>query len=478
MKQHRKPSRPASLSEQLHRLLLSILIPVCLITVLMLCFFISTNVQYSGVSETIAEVSGFNQNFKEDVDLKMYYYVIDSTYSEGLPLEEVGTAYNLAQALLESTENKESIKAIRSVLSLCENLESRLYQIAETEGYDARVAQLESNVYVLTDLIQQYMYNYLYHEAGQLAQMQDVLNRQLWLELSAILLGALLLVLLLWKRVVRISHSITRPIDALSQRVASISQGDLTVQEPVAAEDEKLKTLSEGFEQMVYRLNCQIEQTKTEQERLRTMEFALLQAQINPHFLYNTLDTIIWLVEMQKNDQAVEMVTSLSNFFRSSLSKGRDVITLAEEAVHVQSYLEIQQVRYQDILNYSIQMDKDLADCVLPKLTLQPLVENALYHGIKAKRGLGTICVRSWRDGNAVRLEVSDTGAGMSQARLQQVRQALQTEHPVGFGMATVQKRLQLLYGDRCRFDVESKQAVGTTVFLSIPIQREQEAQT
>ena len=470
MRFRRTPPRPLSLADQLHRLLVTVLLPLGVIIALLVSFVFSYSSQYTAISRTIAEVSGFNQNFKDDVDLKMYYYVIGSTYSEGLPVSEVDAALELAKTLKQSTENRESLKAIDSVLSLCENLKSRLYQIEATPGYDARISQLESNVYVLTGLIQQYMYTYLYYEAGQMTEMQAQLSQQLWLELGAVLLGTAVLMLVLWRRIVHISWSLTQPIDALCRRVDEISRGDLSPREPLMVGDPQLQTLSESFEQMVASLNQLLEHSSQEQARLRNMEFALLQAQINPHFLYNTLDAILWLIETRNNDQAVEMVTSLSNFFRSSLSKGRDVITLAEELVHVRSYLEIQQVRYKDILHYDIEADPALNECLVPKLTLQPLVENALYHGIKAKRGLGTIRVSTRQaDGQAV-LEVSDTGAGMTAERLDEVLRSMDTDSPAGFGMGTVSKRMHLLYGEACRFEVESRPGLGTTVRITIPM--------
>ena len=136
------------------------------------------------------------------------------------------------------------------------------------------------------------------------------------------------------------------------------------------------------------------------QENLRIIENRLLQEQINPHFLYNTLDAIVWLAEENKSAEVVKMVTSLSDFFRTTLSKGHDYITVKEERTHIESYLEIQQFRYQDILDYEIQMDEEIYGYIIPKLTLQPLVENALYHGIKNKRGKGKILITGKKQGD------------------------------------------------------------------------------
>ncbi|MCD8336041.1 MAG: sensor histidine kinase [Lachnospiraceae bacterium] len=271
------------------------------------------------------------------------------------------------------------------------------------------------------------------------------------------------------------ANSITRPISDLCARVKSIGSGDLTVREPIQAQEYEIQTLSDGFEDMVGRLNRLIEQNRMEQTRLRSAELALLQAQINPHFLYNTLDAIVWLIEMEKNEQAVEMVTSLSSFFRSSLSNGQDIISLREEEQHVRSYLEIQQVRYKDILEYEIAVEPELGDYRIPKLTLQPLVENALYHGIKRKRGLGHIRVSGYlekAEGSSaatIVLKVEDNGAGMDEERLGQVRAALKHEQSIGFGIATVHERIQLMFGAEYGLLIESRQGAGTCVTVRIP---------
>ena len=469
MRRPRKPVEPLPLSRQLQDLLLYTLLPICLILVIVLLFFISYNQQYTAAFQNIADASQFNQDFKNDVDLKMYYYVIGSDYSDGLPIEEVETAYALAQNLSQRTSNRDSLKAIDSVLSLCDNLKEKIYDIEATSDYDSRMAQLESNVYILTELIQQYMYTYLYYEAGNLDQLQLVLGNRLRLEMVVVFLSIAILIFFSLRQALVICRNITQPIHALGRRVERIGRGELTPQEPVPAKDRDLQVLSEGFEHMVVRINHLMEENRREQERLRNMELALLQAQINPHFLYNTLDAIVWLIETEQNDAAVGMVTSLSSFFRSSLSRGQDVITLQEEEVHVRSYLEIQQVRYKDILQYNIEMDPAARQCRIPKLTLQPLVENALYHGIKAKRGMGVITVRSHAEDGMVRLEVTDSGAGMTPDRLEQVRASLRTDQAVGFGMATVFRRLQLQYGNRCCIDVDSVPGEGTSVIIWIP---------
>lgn len=461
-----------SIEGKLYRLALNIFLPMVLLAGVILMMLIVYNVQYSSITENITTASGFNQDFKADVDLKMYYYVIGS--SDEIPDEEIRTARELAQTLFTNTTNPDSRKAVGSVLGLCDSLNASIERIQNTEGYDKRIEQLETNIYVITELIEEYLYTYLYHEAGQLARLQHILNVALVGEIAAVLLILAAVVYFAVRQAIRTSSSITDPIDALFRRVQEIGRGDLTEKPPVQADDPKLSVLSTGIEEMTVRLNRQIELNRQEQIRLRGIELSLLQAQINPHFLYNTLDAIVWLIETGKNEQAEEMVTSLSNYFRAFLSNGRDIVTVRQEQQHIRSYLEIQQVRYKDVLEYEIHIDPAIDDCLIPKLTLQPLVENAIYHGIKPKRGKGMIRVTGQLSGGSVKIRVEDTGADMEEAELETLRSQILSGEASGFGLTASYKRLLLMYGAECELTVDSRVGEGTAITIGIPLRTEE----
>lgn len=463
-----------SINNKLWRMNLALFIPMCCICLVIVGLFFFYNVQYEKVSSNISMVSTFNQNFKDEVDLKMYHFVTGSDTE--LPLAEVAESKQLAQTLQASTKNKDSLRAIQSVLNLSENLSSCISEIVYTDGYDQRMTQLENNVYIITELIQKYMYTYLYHEAGEMASLRQRLHFWRAPELISIIIVMALFIILAIRRVLAVSRSITQPIDALYGRVQEISRGDLTARAPAPAHDDKLQALSDALEEMVGKLSNQIELNEREQVRLRSMELSLLQAQINPHFLYNTLDAIIWLVETGKNDEAVEMVSSLSTYFRSFLSNGKQIIPLSEEILHIKSYLEIQQVRYNDILSYSIDVNPAIENCAIPKMTLQPLVENAIYHGIKPRRGAGAIAIRGGLLENQVILEVTDTGTGMHPETLEKIRATLDSDENSGFGIFAVWQRLRLTYGEKFSFEIESEQNFGTSVYIRIPCSQSEEA--
>lgn len=164
------------------------------------------------------------------------------------------------------------------------------------------------------------------------------------------------------------------------------------------------------------------------------------------------------------------MVGSLSNFFRFSLSRGQNVITIKEEQQHIRSYLEIQHMRYRDLMEYDIDIPEELNIYILPKLTLQPLVENALYHGIKIRRRKGLIRVSGRAEGDQLILEVADDGCGMDAERLEEVRSFLFEGKKAGFGLRTVHQRIQILFGTEYGLTIESTPDVGTKVFVKIPM--------
>jgi len=472
----RKKGEKVPLDHYIRKLIEIIIIPPVLVILIVVGILFWYGHHYNKILNNVTTASEFNQNFKSDIDSKMYYYVIESQYSEGLPIEEVQYAEKLAQSLLATTTEKESVTAITGVLNLCANLEGKMYQISNTNNYDERQTQLKNNIYVLSDLIQTYMYNYLYYEAANLNELQSTLTFQLEMMMGGILLLVVLLLAVLLSKSRKLSRSITEPIEDLSKRVKVISAGDLSEQPSIQANELEVQALSDGFEQMVMHLNILIAKNKDEEIHRRNAEFALLQAQISPHFLYNTLDTIIWLIEAGDVDRSVQIVISLSNFFRFSLNRGKDVISLAEEEKHIRSYLEIQQIRYQDVMDYQIDIPPELGSYCLPKLTLQPLVENALYHGIKLKRVKGHIQVTGRQDGKCIVLTVTDNGAGMSPERLNELRDSVHDGREIGFGLHAIHKRIQLLFGDSYGItDIFSSPSEGTQINLRIPMRLPEE---
>ena len=182
------------MQRRLWEMIMIVAIPLILVIIILAVLGLAYALRYNAILNNVTTASNFNQDFKDNVDLKMYYYVIDSQYSEGLPIEEVYSAKAIAQKLIDTTTKKDSLRAISSVLNLCHNLEEKMQQIAETEEYDSRVDQLEKNIYILTDLIQRFMYTYLYYEAVHLNDLQSTMIKNVIALMT--LVGVLVLILL------------------------------------------------------------------------------------------------------------------------------------------------------------------------------------------------------------------------------------------------------------------------------------------
>lgn len=314
------------------------------------------------------------------------------------------------------------------------------------------------------------MYTYLYYEAAHLNSLQSDMVINMIVLMVIVVFFSLVLLYFLLTSSKRLSRKIVDPIDMICERLEAIGKGSLLVREPIQADVEEVQLLSDGIENMVERLIWQINKNTEQEKQRRRTELALLQAQINPHFLYNTLDTIVWLIESGEISGAVKMVASLSNYFRFSLSRGKSVITLEEEEQHIRSYLEIQQMRYSDLMDYEIDIPDQLKKYILPKLTLQPLVENALYHGIKNRRRKGLIRLTGRKENEHIILEVMDDGRGMSEERLNEVRASLNAGKTEGFGLRTVHQRIRILFGGEYGLTLVSTPDVGTKIFVTIPM--------
>ncbi len=270
-----------------------------------------------------------------------------------------------------------------------------------------------------------------------------------------------------------LSRAIREPLGRMERFAGRIAGGALSERVP-QPEVEELTALTDNLNTMAFKLERLLEENTREQENLKKSEMRALQAQITPHFLYNTLDAIVWLAEAKRTAEVVQITRALSNFFRTSLSNGNDWITVEQEAEHLEGYLTIQQIRYRDILRYTIDIDEALKSRQILKLTIQPLVENAIYHGIKNRRGGGDLSVTVRGEGENLHVTVTDSGAGMDEARLNEVRESLARAEPLdaesGYGLYSVDKRLKLYYGQSEGLRVTSEPGKGTTVAFCVPI--------
>ena len=457
------------LEERMRKVLFSTMIPMACLMIILLFIFWQYTGQYNKLSENLAVSSEFNLRFKDDLDLEMYYIAIGSKESSNLEdvLEQVEDAQEIMQKLRRNTYNNNGVKSLNSLDSYLENLRQRMLQLVEIKEYDKRMEFMDSNIRIITGLIMQEMQNYIYNESMYLVQVEKSLTHRVKLLISgmAVLLIATLGILM--RRSFRLTDGIIQPVNIMLDKVKKVGRGKFDMI-PIEAEIEEIEELDEGINKMARKISALLENVRQEKEMQHLTELQLLQAQVNPHFLYNTLDTIVWLIEGGMTDDAVEMISSLSIFFRTSLSKGNDIIPLSEEERHTLSYLEIQQYRYRDILEFEINIPKELSGIPVPKLSIQPLAENALYHGIKNRRGKGKILIEGREEEDALVLTVSDNGEGMTPERLHEVQEAIRTGERAGFGLAAVAERIALYYGPGYGMKIFSEEGKGTTVEIRL----------
>lgn len=274
-----------------------------------------------------------------------------------------------------------------------------------------------------------------------------------------------------------ITSKLILPLRMLKEKMKQASLGDLEVKIVNKGTDE-IADLSENFNSMIIKIKALLTKSVNEQKQLKIAELRTMQAQINPHFLYNSLETIIWMAEAKKGQEVIEITKALSYFFRITLSKGKDFILLEDEINHVRNYLTIQKMRYQDILDVNFHLNDDILKYKIIKLTLQPIIENAIYHGIKNKRGKGLVRIKGdfTPEGN-ISIDVIDNGIGMTDDKLREVRQQLSSGLPFekdqgGFGMVNVHQRIRLQYGPSFGITINSLYGSGTRVSLIIPAER------
>ncbi len=460
-----------------------IIIPMIILSVYQIAALHNFSTAYDTIVRRITSANNYNLNFKEEMDESMYKIVVEAETFESIDKNsDLKNPYKLIEDaranftnLQKITSNKDSLDWIKRILLNLDTLKARINEIREnlnqTGHYEENIKMLESDVYILTDLFQEEIQYYIYYETQNFEEIRQNLNEQV-ANVIFIMIVALSFIIIVSVLVnILVTDSITKPIKTLCDKTDMVAKGDFTARTTCENHDE-LAILSDSFNDMALKLEQQVNDIKLEQENLRHMESKLLQNQINPHFLYNTLDTIIWLIEGDKNVEAIDMVVSLSDFFRIVVSKGKDFITIREEEIHIKSYLQIQQSRYKDILDYEINIPEELYGYQILKMTMQPLIENSLYHGIKLLRARGKITVTGEIIDEVVYFHVIDNGVGMDEQQLNALIKEIEmpgSKQSSGFGLANVNKRIKLNYGNIYGLDIKSKKGEGTDITIKIP---------
>ena len=451
--------------------LMGLLIIPALVSLGMMMHYAQT---YYGVVHQVERVSSLKPLVQTQIADEMWYVVAGhKSFDGGEQYEMIRQVNDGIDALTRSADpqNLKELIVARRTMGTLVNYIDRMGELIRTEQPIAESEALLEEVRNVSSLVADMLAEYADAEISAAALASDRL--QATLNVVLVILLALLALTVLFSVLAQrsLAHAIHTPIARLEKFAAALAGGDLQARAPETPVTE-LHELTQSLNTMAGRLQDLIDENRREQENLKKSELRALQAQINPHFLYNTLDAIVWLAEAGQSREVIHITRALSDFFRISLSQGKDWIPLSEEIKHLTGYLTIQKIRYRDILDYEIEIPEELGSCQVLKLLLQPLVENAIYHGVKHRRGRGLVRVTGRMEDSWLILEVADNGAGMTDERLMKVRDGLSGDggESAGYGLFNVNKRIQLYYNQPQGVWIESRMGEGTTVTLKLPV--------
>lgn len=367
-----------------------------------------------------------------------YVFIIDN---------EGNIVYHPQQQLIYSNVKKEMIDEV---------LKSKSSYFVTNEGSDSRIYNIKQSVQTGWKIVGVAYLNEL------VTNKNDIRNSYILWGLFCLAIAVVLSILL--------SLRISRPVKMLEASMRQVEKGNFDIKVDIEGSNE-IGELSRAFNIMIAKIKELMTQNIMEQELKRKSELKALQAQINPHFLYNTLDSIVWMAEGRKSEEVVMMASALAKLFRLSISKGEEIITIYNEIEHIRSYLTIQKIRYRDKLDFEIDVDESILQCKTLKIILQPLVENSIYHGIKNKVGTGIIKICARRVEDKVLLKVIDNGIGMTPEKAVQILESpSESSKGSGVGVKNVNERIRLYFGDEYGINFESEPDVGTVANVWLPV--------
>ena len=456
-----------------------IVIIVLLLVPLLLSITITllNTISYDRLITNVEKTNRLNQIVKTEITNELWDIVAgNKPFSQGTQYQIIGNIRDQIMDIMattEETENKRLLEvADRSMDTLTRYVDRMGIQMQQRRPVIEN-EQILDEIRGVSALVSDILSDFIVLEIESTAiRSQRIKTRAL---VTGITETAIIVFALLFSVFVQssVSKSVDKSISSLAALSTSIAEGDLEARVE-APNVKELETLAFDLNTMAGKITTLIDENIREQKNLQKSEMKALQAQITPHFLYNTLDSIIWLAEGNNNEQVISITRAFSDFFRISLNRGNEWTLVRDEFKHVESYLTIQKIRYRDILDYSIEYEDAMEQKTILKLLLQPLVENALYHGIKNKRGKGLITVRGWMesgDTDWIFFSVEDNGIGMTSEQLAAIRgQPGEPQAAKSYGLYNVGKRLELYYNMSGLLDIQSVYKEGTKVTLRIPV--------
>ena len=269
-----------------------------------------------------------------------------------------------------------------------------------------------------------------------------------------------------------IYRSITVPLNQLVSSMRGVKKGNLKVKKVSEAAKDEVGEVTSSYNEMINELKLHIENIKEKEKQKALVEIRALQAQINPHFIANTLNSVAWMAKMQKAENIENVVISLNKLLNASMGRGNDIISIGEELENLKSYINIQNIKYLKNIDVNFDIDKDIMDCKLLRFIMQPIVENAIIHGLAPKQGQGYISIKGYKDGEVIVLMVTDTGVGMNDEEIKALLNEKQKSKDSfsSIGLKNVNERIKLSYGENYGLRIESQKHMFTTVEIKLPV--------
>lgn len=442
--------------------------------------------RYSQIISNVSTANRISLIAKDDIPAELWNIICGKKEiadgSQNKLLDNISSGLSLMLLTINNEESRGKLEvANRAYTTLRRNVDMLISQIKGGSLVTQNEATLDE-IRTITSLFSDIMQNFIVTEIEAANQTnQSLRNTSIILTTIQIIITILAIIISI-NSFITVSAAIQKPISDMEKLSTKVSNGDLTARIDIPHVNE-LNTLAENLNTMAGQIDLLIQKNMEEQKNFQKAEMKALQAQITPHFLYNIFDTIVWLAEEEHTEEVVRITKAFSDFLRISLSRGHEWITISQELEHIKNYLTIQKIRYADILNYSIDADEALMDVKMIKLVLQPLIENAIYHGIKNKRGRGKLKVSAHFTNDSrtfVCFTVEDNGAGFTEERLGQVRNELRTGAQDSeklssvYGLYNVNKKLKLYYGENTEgLLIESEAGKGSKISFTIPVNAE-----
>ncbi|MBQ0002162.1 MAG: sensor histidine kinase [Treponema sp.] len=438
--------------------------------------------RYDKIITNVSNANRINQIAKEDLPNKLWLIVCGKEdYFSVVPYEMIKNIYAGISDMQNNTASEENKAKLDVAYRTCTTLHHNVEMLENQMTAGSSVSENEillDEIRIISSLFSDIMQDFI------LSEIESAATTNRFIKQASINLTILQFIIVIFSAglclytSITMTNSIRDPLSDMQKFSTEIANGNLSARTSIPEISEMIP-LAQNMNQMASQIDVLIKKNIEEQSNFQKAEMKALQAQITPHFLYNTFDTIIWLAEQEDTERVVKITKAFSNFLRISLSRGHEFITIEQEIEHIKNYLTIQKIRYNDILNYEFKINDNLLNYKMLKLTLQPLVENAIYHGIKNKRGRGHLTITADFENESedrIRFTVTDDGAGFTEERLREVKDELLSSSTDSekltsvYGLYNVNKKLKLYYGDKTNgLEIESVYTKGSSISFVIP---------